>query len=80
MTALPRILEAACLSGGRLSPGQASTVASLILEHGHVYAIEELPIAIRELCKPNWQLSSSSAPTVAGLIAKHGNPDLAKVS
>ncbi|GAQ81131.1 hypothetical protein KFL_000710360 [Klebsormidium nitens] len=79
VTALPRLLEAACLTQGRLSLGEASTVATLVLEHGHVYAVEELAVAVKELCAPHWRLSNTSDPTVAGLIAKHGYVDLAKV-
>lgn len=55
-------------------------MAALVSEHGHVYAVEELPNAIRELCTTSWRLPSSSDPTVARLIAKHGYLDLAKVS
>ena len=80
-SAWPGILEAACLSGGTLSSGQASTVVEMVREHARDPPVRnELRRALLALCTHVELLSSAQAKVLVDLVKKDGNLDLAKVS
>ncbi|GAQ83502.1 hypothetical protein KFL_001510060 [Klebsormidium nitens] len=79
VAALPRLLEAACLSTGRFSPGESQTVADLVLEHGQVYAVTELSRALKALAvHAAGRLFGQPASQLVHLVIRHGDVELAK--
>ncbi|GAQ83509.1 hypothetical protein KFL_001510120 [Klebsormidium nitens] len=79
VVALPRLLEDACLATGRFSPGEAQTVADLVLEHGQVHAVTELSCALKALAVHGAdRLFGPSARSLVHLIIRHGDVELAK--
>lgn len=80
VVALPRLLEAACLTSGHFTPGEAQTVANLVLEHGQVYAVTELSLALKALAvHAADRLTGPRFRTLVRLIIIHGDLELAKV-